>query len=145
TPFNKTRVAINHYVRNLRGRSRLIQSGDKIISLKNNRSLGLFNGLQGIVTKVRSGRLDFRADNGIEYQAIRFDPNTFGCEKAEFLYYSDLHPFDHANAITCHKAQGSEWNRVMVFPKPCRYWDERRWNYTAASRAKLRLTWVAER
>jgi exodeoxyribonuclease V len=143
TPFNKDRVTINKLVRELRGRYRLLEKGERIICLRNHRSAGLYNGMQGKVTRVRPDRyLDFLADNGIEYREVCFDPRTFGSERPDITIYSDFHPFDYAYAITAHKAQGSEWKKVLVFEKYCRLWDMKRWNYTAASRAKKRLTWV---
>mgnify|MGYP003349614729 FL=1 len=38
-------------------------------------------------------------------------------------------------AITCHKAQGSGWNNVLVIDSYSRPEDARRWRYTAATRA----------
>lgn len=46
-------------------------------------------------------------------------------------------------AIVCHKAQGSQWNKVYVQPpayKP--KWDEARWIYTAITRAISKLIMV---
>lgn len=49
-------------------------------------------------------------------------------------------------ALTCHRAQGSSINRVLVIKHPYsspRTQDERRrWDYTAASRAALELKWL---
>ncbi len=43
-------------------------------------------------------------------------------------------------AITCHKAQGGEWDNVLVFFERCRlYLDVMRWTYTALTRAKSKL------
>jgi exodeoxyribonuclease-5 len=145
TAFNKDRVGINHSIRELRGRTKLVEPKDRIICLRNNRQAGLFNGLQGRVTRVCADRLDFLADNGVQYRDVSYDPDAFNCERPEFNYDSDKHPFDYAYCITCHKAQGSEWNAVLVVEKHCPRWEPRRWNYTVASRAKRRLTWVTQR
>ena len=52
-------------------------------------------------------------------------------------------PFDfaYAYAITGHKSQGSEWNRVMVFEErfPFSGEDHRRWLYTTCTRASEKL------
>lgn len=54
--------------------------------------------------------------------------------------------FSYAYGITCHKAQGSEWNRVMVYEErfPFDKTEHARWAYTAATRASEKLVWVAE-
>ena len=51
--------------------------------------------------------------------------------------------FSYAYAITTHKAQGSEWNKVLVFEES---WptgeDHARWLYTAITRAKEKVVIV---
>ena len=51
--------------------------------------------------------------------------------------------FSYAYAITTHKAQGSEWNKVLVFEES---WptgeDHIRWLYTAVTRAKEKVVIV---
>jgi hypothetical protein len=38
-------------------------------------------------------------------------------------------------AVTCHKAQGSGWNTVLIIDSYSRIEDAKRWRYTAATRA----------
>ena len=48
------------------------------------------------------------------------------------------HEFDFGYAITCHKAQGSEFNKVLVFEEFLKgesKEDHKKWLYTAATRA----------
>ena len=54
--------------------------------------------------------------------------------------------FSYAYGITCHKAQGSEWGKVMVYEErfPFDKTEHARWAYTAATRASEKLVWVAE-
>ena len=50
--------------------------------------------------------------------------------------------FDYGYALTVHKSQGSEWDRVMVIEQPCDYWSGENWNrwlYTAVTRSKREL------
>lgn len=49
----------------------------------------------------------------------------------------------HGYAMTCHKAQGGEWDRVILHPyRP--QTDTNRWTYTAVTRARTELlTWAA--
>lgn len=52
--------------------------------------------------------------------------------------------FAYAYGITCHKAQGSEWGKVLVYEERFPYEKEEhaRWAYTAATRASEKLVWV---
>jgi exodeoxyribonuclease-5 len=53
--------------------------------------------------------------------------------------------FDYAYAITVHKAQGSEWDRVLLADDGMMFGDvefRKRWLYTAVTRAKSHLTWI---
>ena len=48
--------------------------------------------------------------------------------------------FEFAYAVTCHKAQGSEFDFVIVFDESWAFGEERnRWLYTAITRAKEKL------
>lgn len=47
--------------------------------------------------------------------------------------------FEFAYAVTCHKAQGSEYDFVVVFDESRYFDDGARWLYTAITRAKKRL------
>lgn len=52
--------------------------------------------------------------------------------------------FAYAYAITTHKAQGSEWDKVLVFEEgfPFVKDEHRRWLYTAVTRAKEKLVLI---
>lgn len=58
-------------------------------------------------------------------------------------HYSRLIPksFTYGYAITCHKAQGSEWEKVLVYEEnfPFDKEEHTRWLYTAATRASSKL------
>lgn len=47
--------------------------------------------------------------------------------------------FDFGYCITCHKSQGSEYNKVLVFEEFLKGDEHARWLYTAATRAKEKL------
>lgn len=142
--FNKIRVSINERVRkHLNIEYTNIAIGERIICLRNNRKLGLFNGMQGIVTNVSNQeKINFLA-NGENYVNIDYDSKQFGKEKNVFNFNQKGNPFDYAYAITCHKAQGDEFDSVIVMEQICSEWDHRKWSYTAASRAKESLLWSA--
>jgi exodeoxyribonuclease-5 len=49
--------------------------------------------------------------------------------------------FDYAYAITTHKSQGSEWDKVLIFEEgfPYKSDEHRRWLYTAITRAREKV------
>jgi exodeoxyribonuclease-5 len=48
--------------------------------------------------------------------------------------------FDYGYALTVHKAQGSQWNNVVLFDESWAFRDTReRWLYTAITRAERGL------
>ncbi len=145
--FNRTRCAKNEKVRELLGRTKLVEVGERIICLRNNKPFGLFNGMQGDVTRVdlKRSKFDFKTEDGT-YVDIFFDSKQFGKEKNNFEFGLDSpNPFDYAFTITTHKAQGSQFDKVMVFEQHCDLWSSQRWMYTAASRAINSLVWVCEK
>lgn len=52
--------------------------------------------------------------------------------------------FDYAYCITCHKSQGSEFDKVLVFNEYMKGTDHQRWLYTAITRAKKKLIIVSD-
>jgi exodeoxyribonuclease-5 len=144
--FNDKRVELNTGFRDLCGfpADRPVP-GDRVMCLRNDRRLGVFNGQQGHVVAIDLDRelLVFRADGGGGDFAVRFLPEAFNAPRPP--PERDRHgrlPFDYCYAVTAHKAQGDEWPHVLVFEQFCPLWEHPRWVYTAATRARGRLTWV---
>jgi exodeoxyribonuclease V len=147
--FNKTRVEMNNRYRAAMGYEGQLNLGERVICLKNNKQLGLFNGMQGIVKDLYyddngHSLMDFEFDNQIFY-GIWYDRKWFGVEKPKFEYFGKdtPNPFDYAYCITAHKAQGDEFERVTVIEQKCELWDHKRWAYTSASRARSQLVWAS--
>ena len=60
--------------------------------------------------------------------------------KLKIVSEKTIDRFEFAYAITCHKAQGSEFDYVVVFDESWLFGEDRfRWLYTAITRAKKRL------
>jgi ATP-dependent exoDNAse (exonuclease V) alpha subunit len=119
--------------------------------LKNDRSMGLFYGMQGWAREVGpNNRFRFDAP-GLVNTWVKYDPEYLNRIEGSRLLgekryrQGDPLPFDFAYCITCHKAQGDEWDKVLVFEECCRAWSHARWAYTAASRARHSLDWVLAR
>lgn len=147
---NDTRQAWNTKFRKLLGfaRSSLPVRGDKIICLKNNHEIGLFNGMIGLANNncALNGII-----YGLDFEGLRGIPVWKGDvmgEGANFKHgekqFKGLERFDFAYAITCHKSQGSEFNTVLVYNQPIGgdAVERRRWAYTAITRGKKLVTLV---
>jgi hypothetical protein len=77
---------------------------------------------------------DLKADRMAKNEIYR------ASEKASDDPYMSAMHLRYGYAITCHKAQGSEWETVLVHPKF--NINDHRWLYTAVSRASEQvLTW----
>ena len=58
--------------------------------------------------------------------------------------FTKLHEFDYGYAITCHKSQGSEYGKVLLFEEVLRRDQHARWLYTGITRAKDKITIVKQ-
>lgn len=141
--YNKTRIELNNRVRKYLNRKDIVEEGEKIICLKNNRNLGVFNGQQGYATFIKKNTMIF--DTGYEQLFLKFDPKQFGLESGLVKNdKKDICFFDYGYSITGHKVQSAEYPRVIIFEQICKHWDHKRWAYTVASRAKEFITWIPQ-
>ncbi len=102
--------------------------GEPVIWTVNNYDLGLMNGSLGTVISA-------------------VDPDSIGVdfEGADMtIPHTDLGDMEHAYAITCHKAQGSQFRRVIVPVLPSRLLD-RTLLYTAVTRAREQVVLIGNR
>lgn len=142
--FNATRQDVNRRVRAFRGLEGTVQVGDRVMCLRNNKKLGLFNGMQGVVTRHRRGNVFDISTEIAVFEKVHYHPDVFGSERlSPDLDLKGDNPFDFCYCITAHKAQGGEFDSVLVLEQVCKHWDHRKWSYTAASRAKRQLTWIS--
>ncbi len=143
--MNKHRVILNRLAREtLELPAHIPVPGDRVICLQNDRKVGVFNGMQGRALDIdlKTNSMIFES-NGRTFP-VKYDPDQFNEEKSLAYNARGRIPFDYAYCISCHKAQGDEWDSVLVIEQSCRAWEQSRWAYTAASRAKKQLTWVPE-
>ena len=82
----------------------------------------------------------------IDYTALKTGDSLLSNKQIYLLNKNDNLPdapfdFAYAYAITCHKAQGSEWDKVLVFEEwfPNVPEEHKRWLYTAITRASKKL------
>jgi exodeoxyribonuclease V alpha subunit len=116
---------------------------DKVIFTVNNYPLEIFNGETGIVEKINDNTGDVVVDFGDKSVKI---PTTLEMNGKFGVYHiNPQKDLDLAYVITTHKAQGSEYDRVMYVMNSSRSWLLNRKNfYTAISRAKLHVAVVTD-
>lgn len=142
--FNKTRAEANCAIREKLGKNTpQPQVSDRIICLRNNTAKGLFNGMQGFIGWFHTKNyIEFVSDGGSVDVGI--DLNVFNQIQYQIEFDKDApNPFDYSYAITCHKAQGDQFNKILVLEQKCDLWSHPRWAYTAASRAKEKIYWAS--
>lgn len=143
TSFNAARIHLNTRIRAHLGRKDRIEIGDRIICLKNQRNRGLFNGMVVTVCGIDRECIDVETDDGRFIYGLQPWWEQFGrAGVVDLGRFSKFSLFDYAYAITGHKSQGSEWNRVLVIEEYSRLFCQYRWRYTTATRAAMSLTYV---
>jgi exodeoxyribonuclease V alpha subunit len=101
--------------------------GEPVLWLRNDAEIGLLNGSLGTVIQVEDELL-------VEWEG----------EGKKIIDYSSLRDLDLAYAITTHKAQGSQFARVVIPIYRSRLLD-RTLLYTAITRAQLQVVIVGDR
>jgi exodeoxyribonuclease-5 len=152
---NKTRRRYNGRLRELKGfEGPLPQAGDKMVCLRNDPAKDLLNGsLWRVMTAARETvkpginlllapeEEDFRSGVAkVKLLKKQFEQPDEEITWQEKRRYDD---FDFGYALTVHKAQGSQWDNVVLFDESFAFKDIReRWLYTAITRAAKTLTIV---
>ncbi|WP_336068091.1 ATP-dependent RecD-like DNA helicase [Nitratireductor rhodophyticola] len=152
---NRTRRRYNQRLRELKGfNAEYPQAGDKLVCLRNDPAKGLLNGsLWKVMT---SSKETVKPGINLLVSPEEDDPDR-GVAKIKLLKAAFEDPgadipwqtkkrfddFDYGYALTVHKAQGSQWDEVVLFDESYAFRDTRqRWLYTAITRASERLTIV---
>jgi exodeoxyribonuclease-5 len=158
--YNHTRVKLNAAIRGFRDmESPQPQSGDQVVCLRNNRLKKIYNGMTGRMTRCVPAPADLDPDHLWYEVEIALDgedyPYTGYIWRAQFgaveaTKEAPLAPdgergdlWDFGYAVTVHKAQGSQAERVLLFEERFARSSEedwRRWLYTAVTRAQTELT-----
>lgn len=154
TGKNLTRRALNRKRRGGEGAGALPTKGDKLVCLKNDREYGVLNGVicwagdDAVRIDEEAVSLSVIYDGmlleDMAVAAAPFDKYTDPETDCEFID-RDLQQFDYGYALTVHKAQGSQWEDVVIADDGFAKWDpglRKRWLYTAITRASETLTIV---
>jgi exodeoxyribonuclease V len=150
--LNRTRRRYNQRLRELLGRvGQWPVAGDKLVCLRNNPKKGLMNGSLWTVQTMaeqRRGklRMTLASEDAPDRKPTRVAvvPQFFtGEEDIPYALRKNSDEFDYGYALTTHKAQGSQWNDLVVFDESYAFREHRqRWLYTAVTRAVEKLTLV---
>ena len=124
--------------------------GERLVCLRNNKQKGLLNGGMWVV-KARHGKkrgmlsLSLTPEDGGKAVKVSVLPEFFTGE-ADALPWPKRRrsdEFDYGYALTVHKAQGSQWDEVVLFDESFAFREHRlAWLYTGVTRAAERLTVV---
>src|SRR3954469_218328 len=150
---NNTRRAYNVRMRERRGfDDPMPLAGDKLVCLRNNRRKGLFNGglwqvAERPTTRREILKLRLVADEGAGGKGVKVSVRS-ECfagtiEQIDWPQRKKYDEFDYGYVLTVHKAQGSQWDDVVLFDESYAFQESRdRWLYTGITRAAKRLTVV---
>jgi len=151
--LNKTRRLYNTRLRELNGyRDPMPAAGEKLVCLRNDKTKGLLNGGTWTVQALRPPkgglvRLDLVPEDERRRRPVEVAvlPEFFEGREDEIPLPArrESDEFTYGYALTVHKAQGSQWNDVMLFDESYAFREHRsRWLYTAITRAAERVTVV---
>jgi exodeoxyribonuclease V len=151
--LNKTRRAYNQRMRELAERENLMpEPGDKLVCLRNDAKKGLLNGSLWTVrtsspVRRKKLRLTVVPEEDPSQKPLRIGvlPEFFSGTEDTIPYPQrrESDEFDYGYALTVHKAQGSQWDDVVLFDESYAFREHRsRWLYTGITRAARRLTVV---
>jgi exodeoxyribonuclease V len=152
---NKTRKRYNMRLRELKGfPTGYPAAGDKLVCLRNDQVKGLLNGSLWQVmsssketTKPGINLLVRPEDDDMDRGAAKIKLLKAAFEEVDgeipWNMRKRYDEFDYGYALTVHKAQGSQWNNVVLFDEAWAFRESReRWLYTAITRAAETLTIV---
>ncbi|MBQ0822203.1 AAA family ATPase [Microvirga sp. HBU67558] len=151
--LNKTRRLYNTRLRELNGyRDPMPAAGEKLVCLRNDKTKGLLNGGTWTIQALRGIRNDFirmdvlpdddarRRSVDVAVHKAFFEGTE---EEVPFVLRKESDEFTYGYALTVHKAQGSQWDDLVLFDESYAFREHRsRWLYTALTRAAEKVTVV---
>lgn len=117
---------------------------DEVIYKRNDEKLGLVNGSTG---RIISGETILQQGFNTEFADLVVDFELEGLKALETIDIKDAskgeYYLQHAYSITCHSAQGSEFDTVIIVVENSSL-VERSWLYTAITRAKTKAILIVK-
>lgn len=153
--LNRSRHLYNQRMRKLMGfDDPLPVKGDRLVCIRNDRSKQIYNGgLFEVLRRREPGskpdcvRLSLTSEDfptrAAIHVTVREEFFTGGAENIDWKALRRQQQFNYGYALTVHKAQGSQWNDVILFDESRVFGEDRwRWLYTGITRASERVTVV---
>lgn len=151
--MHKTKTLYNNRIREILGYDSMLPiAGDKLVAQRNNWKKGLLNGsswkvvevfmpnLKPYINLLVLGEFEDKAMVKIKLLKEQFENPDQMIDWQVKRHYDD---FDYGYALTVHKAQGSQWDNVLLFNESRVFRQEKeKWLYTAITRAAKNLTIV---
>lgn len=166
--YNETRAVLNKSMRSSLGfEDDLPMIGEKVICLKNywttfsSTGSPLTNGAIGEIKTVSLKtkeyyQVDIKPDYSEDiFKSVPVDLNPFLGKPYEYKPIRkygmkgkkkpiETKHFDYGYAITCHKSQGSQYDKVLVYEEVLNKSLHKKWLYTAVTRAENKLIIIKE-
>lgn len=151
--MNKTRQSMNSRMRVLRGYEGLHPvKGEKLICLKNNHEKGLLNGGMWSVREITEYQEESKLilnnldepDMPPAYADVLVEFWQGREKSVDWRRQRNYDQFTFGGVITCHKSQGSQFPKIVVFDESQVFGEHAdRWRYTAITRAQESAVVVA--
>lgn len=154
--LNRTRRDYNKRYRTgiFKDENPMPRQSDRLICLRNDAKKSLLNGSQWVVKEIDDGQnldhsIEFEIDSvdGMGAQCVIAHPDPFLGRDITLPWKTrqKAQEFDYGYAITVHKSQGSQWDRVVLFDEGSVFREkEANWLYTGITRAAECLTIVRD-
>jgi len=152
---HQTRMALNAEIREHLGYTpdQGPQPGEKLVCDRTDYGVGLLNGAIYTVVSAEEGldhngrlthyRMVLEDDEGQELRVLSPLEDLSARSCVDPRAHRGMGCLMYASAITCHKAQGSQWDSVMVIDESFTFHRNKdRWLYTAVTRAITNVTVV---
>lgn len=169
--FNSTRAELNTRIRkklDYPEKKKIPVPGERMVCLQNDHKRGVMNGQIGTMLWLMPEnhdlyRMTVAVDEFPDPVECTVASKCFGqvtytnydkspAHKKQFKYainkgIDPINYFDYGYAMSVHKSQGSEWEKVILFEQRTKHWDDEyyaRWLYTAITRARTKLFIISD-
>jgi len=169
--FNATRQELNQQIRKklkYTKNAKIPEPGERVVCLQNDRVRGIMNGQIGTLLWFMPENYDlYRLTVAVDefpdpiectvsskcfgqVTYTNYDKSQFAKKQLKYATDKGITPidyFDFGYAMSVHKSQGSEWDRVILFEQRTKHWDDKmyaRWLYTGITRARTKLFIISD-